>query len=279
MALEGVVNKIGPLAETSAELDILTAQHASEITNDRRTQRKRAEKKELRDTPFWTADSILYRVEDSEAILYFGDRSTNLIFRNIEEAIAQLIRCNNYTPGQGDIQSVISSAKTGNTLRIRLSDLELQEDNEECSFFEISTTHYDKLNDTQRAFAEKVYGQGDFVANMRMLKNAGKSIIRIYVLNPDYVKSHVAEDCAIARLSKLENFGELSEFYATERDVNEFDVALRGVPLISQEEKQTISYVLELLTDPAAQRAAADILTPYTSQGLLTTLKLHSDRT
>lgn len=237
MKLDGLVNKQGLLAETFQTLDPNTIQHASEITNDRR------DNKELRKQWFWTADSSLYRVEDNEAVLYFGQRDTNLIFRNIEDATQQLLRDNNYVPSRDDIKSVLDSVETGSTLRIKLSDLGIRSHGDEwyygdkwCGgewdFFEISISDYDSLNGTQRTFAERVYGQGDdFEENMKMFKYEGYiHTTRIYVLNPDYVKKHVQEDSAIARVSRLYYFGYYSDFSANVRDVANPDYALRGVP-------------------------------------------------
>lgn len=267
MTLEGLVNETGVLAKTFSKLDPATIQHASEITNDRRTLEDKEERQKLRNNWFWTADSSLYTVEDGDAILYFGNRGTNLIFKNIEEATTQLLKDNNYVPSREDIKSV----KTGNTLRINLSELELKGDNDEWRYFDINTSDYDSLNSTQRTFAESVYGQGDdFIKNMEMIDKAGKSTTRVYVLNSDYVKDHVERDGAIARASGLGIFGDVSGFYGEGRNVDSASGALRGVPLVGEADTQKINEFYSLLkNNPTAIKLAKDMLTKGTASIML----------
>ena len=271
MALEGLVNETGVLAKTFSKLDPDTIQHASGITNDRRTLEDKEKRQELRNKWFWTADSSLYRVEDGEAVLYFGNRDTNLIFKNIDEATIQLLRDNNYVPSREDIKSVVDSVETGNTLRIKLSELELKGDNNEWKYFDIDTSDYDNLNSTQREFAENIYGQGDdFIKNMEMFEKAGKFITRVYVFNPDYIKENVEEDGAIARASWLSNFGNDSDFYAYGRDVDSSDDSLRGVPLVGEADTQKINEFYSLLEkNPSAIKLAKDMLNKGTAPIML----------
>jgi len=179
---------------------------------------------------FYTADSAVYAVERvdgmGEVFLYLGRGETNPIFNNIEEATERLIRSGDYIPSQEDVKAV-KSAKT--TLRVKLSDLILQGTDHVFRHFEIDTACYGSLNEHQRRVAERVYGSGeDFVANMKMLNEAGITKTRIYVLNPGYVEKNVKQNGALVRASRLGPFVLDSWFYAFECYVD-LHLGLRGV--------------------------------------------------
>jgi hypothetical protein len=225
MTDDGLVNLVGNWPDTFPKLDPATIQHASEIMNDRRTIRDGNQKWRLRRKWFWTADSALYRVEDDEVVLYFGNRDTNLIFSNFEDAKSQFSTSGNYFPSPEDISRVVDSVEDGNTLRIKLSDLELEENGNIWNSFSFSTSEYESLNETQRAFAEMIYGRGDdFVQNMKMLNDEGISTTTVSVLNPNYVKQFVKQDGAIVRptvlyeLSVNSNFGADNNTYRPPED-------------------------------------------------------------
>jgi len=225
MSLESIT---GPLAEAYKQFQPDTILHASEIMNERRTNEK------LREQWFWTADSALYTVEEGEAILYFGNRDTNLIFENINEATKQLRETNNYRPEQADVERVINSVETGQTLRLNLSDLKLDRYNSEWSYFKISTSKYNKLNDSQRAFAEKVFGEGtDFKTNMKMLKEADIESTRILVLNPKYVEKQASES-PVSLTCWLSGFSGYSGFIASEKITNLSNGYVRGVLKVTE---------------------------------------------
>ena len=240
MMLENLVSEYGKLAETFKKFKPETIQHASEIMNERRTNPDPKIMGELKNTWFWTADGNLYNIEDEngnslrgkdakkgEAVLYLSDRDNNLVFQNIDEACRQLIDTQNYRPSAEAAEKV---KKADTTLRIKLSDLNLQRKKDEWNYFEIDTADYDAtLNDVQRAFSERVYSRGnDFAENMKMLKEAGIPKTRIWVLTPDYVKNH-AKDGSIARASRLYSFIDDSRFFAGGRLVDGSSGALRGV--------------------------------------------------
>ena len=273
MALESLTDKRGPLAKPFSKLDPNTIQHASEITNDRRDNNRVCR------LWFWTADSALYRVEDDEIVLYFGQRDTNLLFRHIDEAIEQLLKNKNYVPTKENIQSVINSVQTGNTLKIKLSDLELERCDDESCYFEINTSNYDSLKQIQKIFAKKIYGQGDdFEKNMERFNDVGIATTTVYVLNPEYVKEYVKKDSAIVRASWLLNYDVDSIFSACNNDVNNADGWLRGVPLVTRSDAQKIREVLKALKNPAAQQIAANVLTSETVQGYSNVLQLYSSK-
>jgi len=226
MKSESLENRIGRLAELVPKFRKNSWRTSAELTTERRTN------KELTNQWFWTANFALYRIEDKEAILYFGGRKNNPIFKNIDETAKQLISEQNYTPSQEDAASAIKSS-----LRIKLSDLNLLKHDDEFSYFEIDTANYESsLNAAQRGFAEAVYGKAkDFKANMKMLSNAGIAKTRIYVLNPEYVKQKTKKNEAIARACWLDYFYNFSYFNAYNRYLNDTYFALRGVLLISAE--------------------------------------------
>ncbi|MCX6707868.1 MAG: hypothetical protein NT001_07085 [Candidatus Woesearchaeota archaeon] len=152
MTIDGLVNEQGPLAETFAKLDPSSIQHSDEICADRISD------KDLRNKWFWTADGAVYTVENDEVILYLTRREENPVINNIKEAIDQLIQTQNYVPKQEDLEAAINSK---NTLRIKLSDLDIIKDNDEHSHFEINTSEYNKLNETQRALCLEKVTEGD----------------------------------------------------------------------------------------------------------------------
>jgi len=262
MTLEGLLNERGPLNKLFFEFDSKTIQHAFEITNDRRTLENESEREGLRDRYFWTADSSMYRIENGKAILYFGDVTTNLVFNNATEAFQQLIQTNNYVPSSKDIQTIIKKAKSGDILRIKLSELNLKGSCIERLYFEIDTANYGGLNGTQRKLAEKIYGQEeDFEKNMKMLKDANIRTTQISVLNPEYIETYVEKDSAIVRTTKICSFRVRSEFYANEYLVENRSNVLRGVPRMTEHDKKKISEFYELLKKkPCAQKIAADML-------------------
>ena len=86
----------------------------------------------------------------------------------------------------------------------------------------------EKLNSQERTLAERVYGQGTFfAANMKMLHEANINNTRIFVLNPEYVRSQAAEG-PIGRASWLRDFYNVSNFGADGRNIN-LHYRLRGV--------------------------------------------------
>ena len=224
MLLENLVNKQGTLAEILPLFDISTIQPADEITNARKTD------EDLRSKWFWTADSALYTIEDGEAILYLGrNAENNPIFKNIEKASKPLPRTGIYIPSKEDIESVIDAK---DTLRINLSDLELQEDSGEYSCFEIDTLDNKarKLNKTQRQFAKRVYGTGKaYEASMKMLEKAGINNSYVYALTPNHVKNNTKQGSAISRACWLYDFGFVSYFFAIDWGIVGPILSLRGV--------------------------------------------------
>ncbi len=203
-----------------------TMQRASDIMNARRTN------PELRSQWFYTADGIVYCNEGEQQVLYIcremtadGSQILNPVLKHIDDAFAQLTTQHNYRVSPADFNAVKSDP---NTVRVVLNDLSLQGNETEWRYFAISTTNYNTLNAEKRKFAECVYGQGnDFVQSMNMLKDAHISETRVYVLNPDYVKTN-AKQSPIGRASWLNSFNGGSSFSAGGRSIYD-SVRLRGV--------------------------------------------------
>lgn len=245
----------GSLENALAKADGRTIQHAWEITNDRRTQ------VELREQWFWTADFPMYRMEKCGAVLYFAPRELNLVFANIEKAARQIKATGNFVPARKDEAKVVSSAKTGNTLRVALSDLGLREENDERCYFDVDTAGYDNLNPSQRALAERIYGKGkDFRLNMHVLREEGKVLVtKIYVLNPRYIKDH-AHAGAIGRVSWLDDFYDGLLFIVLDRDISNANGFLRAAPL--QAESRRDDHGDPLAAAFAAVMSRVDAWTP-----------------
>jgi hypothetical protein len=219
--LENKVSKTGRLADTFPLFEKDTISTSIQLMNERRTNA------ELRNKWHYTANAGVYTNEKGKAVLYFQKGPDNVIFNNIPESIKQLIEKGNYEVKNSDLESIVSSKET---LKVELSKLKLQGTDGEWRYFEIDTSKYSKtLNKTQRAFAEKVYGEGrDFKKNMKMLSEAGISKTKIYVLNPEYVLKNVQKGKAVGRACRLSSFDNSSSFYADDRDVDD-SFALRGV--------------------------------------------------
>ena len=198
-----------------------TMLHVDELMNERRTN------EELRSNGFYTPDGEVYFLYgvNKTPILAMTREARNPVLKNIDDAFEQLTTKGNYGVQGKDFTKAITDA-----VLVFLPNLRLSKHDAEFQYLPFGTTpaKYSKLNDEERKFAERVYGQGDdFVKNMKMLKEAGIGETRIWVLNPDYVRKHAAEG-AIARASWLDNFYYGSQFNAGDRDISN-DGRVRGV--------------------------------------------------
>ena len=225
-------NIAGRLIDTYSQFQPETIQHSYEIQNDRRLS------KCSKNNWFWTADFPMYKAEGKEPVLYMADRSDNLIFQNIEEAIKQIRASNNYKPTEQGIKAVLLAVEKGNAEKFALSDLKLKKHDDEFSYFEINTAKPEKLNEGQLKYAKRVHGRtdSDFSANMKMLNDAKIDNTRVYFLNPKYVLEQLKDnkDKAIARASGLLNFDINSNFIAVNRLVDYVVICLRGVRKVAE---------------------------------------------
>lgn len=237
---------VGLLNETFPKFERDTILHSDQLTTERRTI------PELRDKWLYTADSNIYTSEDGEVIWYLGREQTNPFFNDIEGSTQELELKGNYIPPIEDIEAVKNAVETGETLKVKLSDLMLQGNDFHHKFFEIETENYDNLNPEQRRVAERVYGQGDdFVENMKMFNENGMKKVSVYVLNPDYVKNNVPLNRALAQAPRLFQFGIESRFdaggglFGSHGD-------LCGVRNVAESDTQKIEYgsIAGTLNDP-----------------------------
>jgi len=229
---------VGLLAETAPQLKLETIQSACQLTNERRIDF------DLRSPWFYSSDTALYQVENGEVFLYFGNGIVNPVLNNVKEASKELASKGIYFPNQEDVDTVAESAKAGDTLKVKLSDLRLKWAWDEWSYLEIETDNYGELKKAERLLAERVFCQGaDFVDNMKMLNNAGITTTRIYVLKPRYVKEK-ATGKAIALASWLYGFGNYSGFGAPVRYAYSHN-GLRGVKVAVKSSAQKIDPIID----------------------------------
>ncbi|MFC1800915.1 hypothetical protein ACFLZB_00410 [Nanoarchaeota archaeon] len=238
MALE---DKLDRLTETCMQFYPDTIQHSDEITNERRIDES------LRDKSYWTADFALYMVEDGKPVLYLARGKENIIFENTRRIKSRTNKSAGadafFVTGTESVQSVINSK---DTLRIEISDLNLIEDKryeDKSTYFKIHTFNYELLNETQRKFAERLFGQGDdFNQNMEMFKQAGVNKIRIYVLIPK-------EGEVIARACSLGSFGKSCSFYAEDQGISGALAYTRGEPLPEGMRQVTLQSTLNNISE------------------------------
>lgn len=190
------------------EIDPQTIQHAHEILNDRRKDedlRWCLINKKLPTTLFFTADFLLYDIENGETILYWGDREHNLIIKNIQEVKKQVMQNRPYYHPKKEEVGWVKKAET--TLRVKLNELRTEGiDNERCCCFKFEDINppHTKLNLAERNLIGRVLGQGkDFIQNWEMLRDEGIPEIRIFLHTPQYVQKH-AQNGAYAVTAALD---------------------------------------------------------------------------
>lgn len=218
----------GPLQTAHSRVVPGTELHAHEVITLRKS------KPNIRNLVVGTADLSMYRVEHdeasqgNEAFFYFAKSPHNLIFRDIKNAIKQLIQTGNYIPPKDGIEEVVAAAKTGQALRIKIEDLRLLKGNPDAEegFFDIypySPNHTKSLSIAQRQLVESVYGKD--------IKSVSGSPLRVWVLDSPTVKKQLKgkEDMAVVRPSRLgrDDFG--SWFFACDNYVELADIGLLGV--------------------------------------------------
>ncbi|MBN2052943.1 hypothetical protein JW756_05545 [Candidatus Woesearchaeota archaeon] len=225
--LENLVNVPCPLDNAHAQLAPETIQEAHEIQLDR------IKDKSLRSEWFIVGNGCVYNIEKGEAILYFTNTALNPVLKqeNIADAVNQIRNSRNYKVETYDFLLIRGGAakRNGGAKRYVLHDLNLTKHDDEWSFYEIDTTKYNKLNKTQRAFAEQVHGKGkQFEKVMDEMSKAGITKTRIYVLNPEYVQK-TASDGAVARVGRLNDFYYISYFDACNWYIDNYIDRVRGV--------------------------------------------------
>lgn len=210
----------GTLEEMLQPFDRSTILHAIEI------QKKRLNDDDLLGMCLYTSDFPLYTVEKGKAVLYLADSKHNLIFQNLDDAVNQIHESENYFPKNSEIGSVI---KARSTLRVEISDLKLEDDDSEISYFDINTEDYSTLNNTQKTFAERIHGKGKtFDKMMKMLRHRDIETTRFYVLNPEYVQErlHAKKAKSLARISSISSVDGNCNFFADDMDIDQYGYAI-----------------------------------------------------
>ena len=272
MTLDAIVNIPGNLQTAYTASVAGKNKHVDELMNERRTNPITPEGDDLRIEWFYTPDGNIYSLQKGIPTLDITREKDNLVLRHLNDSVNssfdQLIHNHNYKADPGEAKTAMEAPET---VRINLTQLRLKRENNEWGYLTVSTTHYDQLNEEERKLAERVFGQGtDFVANMKMLKDATIKETRIYVLVPEYVTQHAGAG-PLGRASRLRDFSNYSSFDADDRVVvNHY--ALRGVrrvvaagdaphnalvPSAPQEMTPTRCYDA-LLADPAGAVKALD---------------------
>jgi len=221
--IDSYINPSGRFLDTVEQIDPDTMQHSRDILKDKKTDAS------LRNITFRTADFPLYMVENDDVVLYMADRENNLILKNLDKAVSDIRKYDNYFPKDSDIGAVINSEST---LRVKLSDLNLKYHNAEWSYMEIDVNDPSKLNATERKLAEKVLGyKNDFQKTLDMFKVPEMTTIKFYVLNKDYVKKTLKNNNAksISGESFLQRFDDGSGYIAGDGNL-EYSRAVRGMP-------------------------------------------------
>ena len=215
----------GNLKDAYAQIQRGTMRTAAEITTERRTNES------LRKSVYYTADGIIYWMQDGKPMLYITPEEGNLVLRHLADAqnssYVQLVGNQNYRPLLDEVREVISPQQGAE--KFDLSDLVLAGGNDEWQHFTIGTSprDYSKLIGTGKRLAERVFGSGqDFTAAMQMFADAKITATNIYVLKPSYVAGNAVNP--LGRASWLNYFSSYSNFYAIDRNLN-IHRALRGV--------------------------------------------------
>ena len=213
----------GTLAETYRLLRPESILHVDELMKERRTNVK------LRSQCFYTADGEIYSLqgEDRTPTLAITRGSSNPLFLDstIGKYCQQLFENKNYRP---TLKETSRALQAEDTVLVDLTALRLQGSEVEWRYFTVDTQDYKQLNNEEQKLVQRVYGKDDdFAQIMTMLADVGIRKTRVWVLNPDYLRTH-AQESALGRASLLSHFDGGSNFLADTRGVNNH-ICVRGV--------------------------------------------------
>lgn len=213
MAIDNLVTVKGRnLRNTFKRLRSGTMLHVDQLMNECRNNPK------LGNGWFYTADGAIYFLDGAKKTptLALTRGVHNPILLHIDEfRLDSEYPCtdghlvtDDYRLSKAEVKQALTAS---DTVLVALSDLclDIPYRRQRYGSFAIRTTSpgYEKLNDEQRRFAERVCGQeNDFVQNMEMFKNADIGEIHIQVLNAGYVQTYTTEDVVIVRASTYVNF-------------------------------------------------------------------------
>lgn len=229
MSIDTYINAKGAVLDMAKEVELSTAKYASEIQKERWTD------KTLRSISLWTGEFPVYTVTREGGILYIADREHNLILQNPQKNIPKLIKDENFFLNESEMEQIINAPST---LKITMSDLELEKWNGKRAYFEINTQDYTSMNNARKTLMEKIHGvDQDFKRTMNMLsEERGIKVARIYVVTPEEVELQLEQHKApgLARLSFLHKIHCYSLFCADGVHVEETDRYIRASPLKKQ---------------------------------------------
>lgn len=252
----------GPLVETYLSLNPETIQQADEITSQRRRNPR------MQNHSYNTANVMLYQKNEDGSLTYkFGGRRPfNIVLgANVEEVQQQLVAKSNYRLTSQQLQAIddldAEDILEMNPLELQLNKAVVSNQGADFCHFEIGTVRLNQtLNNVQRAFAERVYGEGrafDRAMEMirgyqvdkekypilhRFLPAERGATTAITFLNPEYVRKYLNEGETIARLCVLSDFFlSYSSFSAVVYDVEDplGGCVFRGVPIKSKKSLKT----------------------------------------
>ena len=213
----------GTLAETYRLLRPESILHADELMKERRTNEA------LRNQLVYTADGIVYSLQGKKKTptLAMTRARFNPLFQDsaIDKYCQQLRENQNYRPTPDETSRALQAE---DTVVIDLTALRLQGSEVEWRYFTVDTQDYKQLNNEEQKLVQRVYGKDDdFAQIMTMLADVGIRKTRVWVLNPDYLRTH-AQESALGRASLLSHFDGGSNFLADTRGVNNH-ICVRGV--------------------------------------------------
>ena len=187
-----------------------------------------------------TADYPLYILEGKNHVLYLAPRRLNMIFRNFDEAVRQLRETGGYTPRNKDITEIIESSKTGETLRVDLTNLRVDSGHSIERYFTVPINPKIKqkckilpLNKTESSLVKKFLGESKYSKfTENYLNNIEGDFIGVHIVNPISVESYAKNGaysclCYIKRTLKFEEYISLHlNFWG----VDHYPVCLYGEP-------------------------------------------------
>ena len=184
--LDPVVEEVSNFIQTSAE--IMRDKRRTDLTDRTLFLLRRS---------FFSANFSLYTIEDGEAILYFAHHQGCGIYNpffGYSSYVGTWGNSNGPSTISGNFvlpNKSVAELKIFMT-RFKLDDLNLTTSSHSAngrSYLGINPKDYTCLNETQREFAEAVYGSGDaFVESMKMIK---RNEVKIDVLSSVAVKEDV----------------------------------------------------------------------------------------
>ncbi|MFA6462017.1 MAG: hypothetical protein WCV90_07170 [Candidatus Woesearchaeota archaeon] len=219
MALENIIGNLRDAYKQAVPGTVLCV---DQLMAERRTN------PELRDNWFYTADGMVYSMDEGIPTLRITREATNPILKNIDTAFDQFMNKGNYLVPSAEFEAVKTAA---DTVTIDLTKLTSQGIDHEYRFLAVDTSkHLSKYNAEEQKLLERVFGVGDdYTQVMEMLRTSRLRIrqTRVYVLNPWYVTMKGAN--IIGRASWLYSLNGNSNFGVSDRDIRLGNFRVRGV--------------------------------------------------